>query len=100
MADDTRIHVLDDAHHIVHLRIGKGILHDFLYLTRLDSSVVDGISSSLAIGYDESAGAKVDTTILTYHDDEDVRQFVAVNLSEDGLACCARWLSIVVGTEL
>ena len=35
LTDDARIHFLDNAHDVVHLRIGKRILDDFLYLARL-----------------------------------------------------------------
>jgi len=100
LADDTWLHLLDDAHHLVHHRAGERISDDFLYLARLDLCMGDGIGSGLAIGNDESAGTEVHTPIIAHDYNQDVGKFVGVDLSEYGLTGCAGGLAIVVGTEI
>ena len=48
---------------------------------------------------DEPAGAQLHPTEVADHQDEDVRQLVGVDLSEDGFASCSAGFTIVVGPE-
>ena len=100
LADDAWLHLLDDSHHLVHQRVGERVGDDFLYLARFNLCVGNGVGSGLAIGDDKSAGAQIHAPVVAHHDDEDIGEFVGVDLSEYGLAGCAGGLAIVVGTEV
>ena len=88
LGNDTRIHVLDNTHDIVHLWIGERILHQFLHLTGFNSGMRNGISRCLTIGYDKTTGPQVHTPIVAHHHDEDIREFIGIDLSEDGFTGC------------
>ena len=72
-----------------------------LLINRLldDCGGCDGFCGCSFVGLDESAGAEFDSAEIADNKDEDVGQFVAVDLSEDGLPSSSAGLSVVIGSE-
>ena len=60
----------------------------------------NGVGSSLTVSHDKTAGAEVDTAVIADDDNEDVRQFSSINLSENGFAGRRRRLAVVVGAKV
>lgn len=91
--------LLHDTHDLVHQRIFKG--DGDLLINRLldDGGGSDGFCGCGLVGLDEPAGAKFDSAEIADNKDEDVGQFVAVDLSEDGFPCSSAGLAVVVGSE-
>jgi len=100
LRNDARLHLLHDAHDVVHHGVGERVGDDFLYLARLNLRMGDGIGSGFAVSHDETGSAEVHATIIAHDDDEDIRELIAVDLPEDGLAGSRRRLAVVVGAEL
>ena len=88
LTDDARIHLLDNAHDVVHHGVGESVGHYLFYLTRLYLTVGEGVGRCFSIGDDESAGAKVHASVVAHDDDETIRQFCGVDLAENRLAGC------------
>lgn len=86
LAEDAGLHVLNNAHDVVHLWIGERKDYLLLHLTGLDGGMGNGVDGCLAVGNDESAGAEVYAAIVAHDDDEYVGELVGIDLSEDGLA--------------
>ena len=85
---DAWLHVFNDAHDIVHLGVGEGLADLLFHLSGFDGGMADGVGCSLAIRNYEPAGTQVDTSIVAYDNYKNVCQFVAVDLSQDGLPGC------------
>ena len=100
LRNDAGLHLLDDSHHIIHQRVGERVGDDFLHLAGFYLRVGDGISSGFTVGDNQTGCTEIHTTIVAHHDDEDIREFVAVDLSEDGFTSSAGGLAVVVGSEL
>ena len=57
-------------------------------------------SAAAAIGYNQSARTQFDASEITHYDNQYIRQFVGIDLSQNRFACRARRLTVVVGTEV
>ena len=67
----------------------------FFYLGMRDS-----ICGCGAVSHDKPRRTELYSSEIAHDTDEDIRQIVAVDLSEDGLAGCRRGLTVIVGTKL
>ena len=88
LVHDTWLHLFHDTHHTIHHRISKLIgdmLFDqpFFYLGMRDS-----ICGCGAVSHDKPRRTELYSSEIAHDTDEDIRQIVAVDLSEDGLAGC------------
>ena len=99
LGDNAGLKVLDDAHDVVHHNIGERIGYLLLYQSLFCVGIVEGKGGCLLICHDESARAELHASEVSYHEDEHVGELATVDLTQDGLACSAAWLSVVVGTK-
>ena len=100
MGDNARLHVFHDAHHVVHHGVGECVGDNVLHQTLFYDGIVYGSRRCLAICHNKSARTKENPAEISYHDDENIGEFTTVDLSKDGLACCAAWFAVVVGPEV
>ena len=99
MRHDAWLHLLHNAHDVVHHDVGKVEHHLFLHLAGYSLGMVYGVGSSRFIGHEQAAGAELHSAKIAHHDDEDVGKLVLHDLSENGFACRAAGLAVVVGSE-
>ena len=64
-----------------------------------DGGSGNGFGGSSLISYNQSTRTQLDTAEVAHYDDENIRQFVGIDLSQNRLACRTRWFAVVVGTE-
>ena len=100
LTDNRRLFLLDNAHDGVHERILKEkrdfLVHRFFY----NPGRLYSLDSRRLIGLYQTARPQLDSTEITDDDNQNIRQSVRINLSQNRLARCAGGLSVVIGTEI
>ena len=88
-------HPHDPVHHHIREIIFYDLLHQFLHLLGLGN----GYLSRSTISHNQSTRSQVDPAIVPDHHDEDIGQFIGIDLTEYRLSGCGRWFTIVHSPE-
>lgn len=93
---DTWLHVFYNMHNPIHHWVCKLVCDGFFNQPFLYLSMVNGIGGGSTISYNKTARTEVNSTIIAYHDNQNVCKTMTVYLSEYRFACRRRRLTIVV----
>lgn len=100
LSQDIGTLLLGYAHSLAHHRVLVVDHQRFLDDTFLNLGSVESLLCGSAVGINQAAGAQLDATEVTDHDDTEVGQFETVDLSQYRFARRARRFAVIVATEL
>ena len=60
----------------------------------------NGIGSSFTVGYNQATRAEIHTAIIAHHDNENVGEFIGIDLSENRLSGSTRRFTVIIGAKL
>ena len=96
LVDYAGLQFFDHAHDVVHVVVAVCEAETLLYETLCACGSGEGLAGGGAVCYYESAGAELDASEIAYDDYEDVAEVLRDDLPQDGFACCAAGLAVVV----